>query len=103
LQGVVLELAVLDVKPELVSGFEAAFLKASQHIAATPGYISHELQRCIEDENRYLLLVQWETLEAHMEGFRGSAGYQEWRSLLHHFYAPFPTVQHYEQVFSNPA
>ena len=99
----VLEVAVLDVKPDLVDGFEGAFLEASQYIAATPGYVSHELQRCLEDRNRYILLVQWQTLEAHTDGFRGSAGYGEWRRLLHHFYDPFPTVQHFEGVFSNPA
>lgn len=99
----VLEVAVLDVKPELVAGFEAAFREASRYIAATPGYVAHELQRCVEDGNRYLLLVQWETLEAHNEGFRGSDRYEEWRRLLHHFYDPFPTVQHYERVFENPA
>ena len=99
----VLEVAVLDVKPDLVDGFEGAFREASQYIAATPGYVSHELQRCLEDRNRYILLVQWQTLEAHTEGFRGSARYEEWRRLLHHFYDPFPTVQHFEGVFSNPA
>jgi len=99
----VLEVAVLEVKPDLVDGFEGAFREASQYIAATPGYISHELQRCLEDRNRYILLVQWQTLEAHTEGFRGSARYEEWRRLLHHFYDPFPTVQHFEGVFSNPA
>lgn len=59
------------------------------------GYVSHELQSCIEDGNKYLLLVQWETLEDHTEGFRGSPEYQEWRKLLHHFYDPFPVVEHY--------
>jgi heme-degrading monooxygenase HmoA len=99
----VLEVAVLDVKPVLVDKFEDAFREASQYIAATPGYISHELQRCMEDENRFLLLVHWEKLEDHTEGFRGSDRYEEWRRLLHHFYDPFPTVQHYERVFRNPA
>jgi heme-degrading monooxygenase HmoA len=99
----VLEVAILDVKPELADGFEGAFREASQYIAATPGYISHELQRCLEDENRYLLLVQWQTLEDHTQGFRGSGRYEEWRRLLHHFYDPFPTVQHFEGVFRNPA
>ena len=60
------------------------------------GYISHQLQRCIEKENRYILLVNWETLEDHTVGFRSSDEYQEWKKLLHHFYDPFPTVEHYE-------
>jgi len=45
-----------------------------------------------------VLLVRWETLEDHTEGFRGSDAYAEWRRLLHHFYDPFPTVQHFEAV-----
>jgi heme-degrading monooxygenase HmoA len=56
----------------------------------------------MENSSRYLLLVQWETLEAHTIGFRGSPEYQEWKKLLHHFYAPFPVVQHYELAFQNP-
>jgi len=65
------------------------------------GYSSHQLQRCLEKQNRYLLLVQWETLEAHTIGFRGSNEYQEWKKQLHHFYDPFPIVEHYEMIFEN--
>ena len=94
----ILESAALDVKPGQTREFEAAFSRAQRIIAASPGYLSHELQRCIERPNRYLLLVRWRTLKDHTEGFRQSAPYQEWRSLLHHFYDPFPTVEHYEAV-----
>jgi hypothetical protein len=58
------------------------------------------MERGIESPSRYLLLVEWETLEAHNEGFRTSAGYEEWKALLHHFYDPFPTVEHYGTVTS---
>ena len=94
----ILEVAILDVKPGLAIEFEAAFKTASAIIASMPGYISHELQRCLETKNRYLLLVHWQKLEDHTIGFRQSSQYQEWRSLLHHFYDPFPTVEHYEVV-----
>ena len=94
----VLEVAILDVKPGLAANFEIAFKAASKIIASMPGYITHELQRCIETENRYILLVRWQKLEDHTIGFRQSLQYQEWRSLLHHFYDPFPTVEHYEIV-----
>lgn len=94
----ILEVAILDVIPNQEADFEAAFTKASPIIASMPGYISHQLQHCIEKQNRYMLLVKWETLEDHTVGFRGSEGYQEWRKLLHHFYDPFPTVEHYEMI-----
>ncbi|MBW4622462.1 MAG: antibiotic biosynthesis monooxygenase [Cyanosarcina radialis HA8281-LM2] len=97
----ILEVAILDVKSGLAEEFEAAFKTASNIIASMPGYISHELQRCLENPNRYILLVRWQQLEDHTVGFRRSPQYQEWRFLLHHFYEPFPTVEHYESVLSN--
>jgi heme-degrading monooxygenase HmoA len=97
----ILEVAILDVKPGLAAEFEAHFKLASPLISDTPGYISHELQRCLETANRYILLVRWQKLEDHTIGFRQSVAYQEWRALLHHFYDPFPIVEHYAQVFSD--
>ncbi|MER3493882.1 MAG: antibiotic biosynthesis monooxygenase [Mastigocladus sp. ERB_26_2] len=94
----ILEVAILDVKPGSAEEFEAAFKTASTIIASMSGYVSHELLRCLETTNRYILLVRWQQLEDHTVGFRQSAKYQEWRSLLHHFYDPFPTVEHYKSV-----
>ena len=90
---------MLNVQPGQRAEFEATFAQASPIIASMHGYIRHELQHCLEAPDRYLLLVWWDTLEDHTVGFRGSAQYQEWRRLLHHFYDPFPTVEHFEQVY----
>ena len=94
----ILEAAPLQVRPGQSDAFESAFREAQAIISSMPGYQSHELQRCLECEGHYLLLVRWDSLAAHEEGFRKSPGYQEWKRLLHHFYDPFPTVSHYEQV-----
>jgi heme-degrading monooxygenase HmoA len=88
----ILEVAILDVIPDREGEFHAAFTKASPIISSMAGYVSHQLQRCLETQNRYILLVNWETLEDHTVGFRGSVAYQEWKKLLHHFYDPFPSV-----------
>ncbi|MDA0243369.1 MAG: antibiotic biosynthesis monooxygenase [Chloroflexi bacterium] len=94
----ILEVATLNVREGQTADFEAAFAIAQQYIAQIEGYRGHQLQRCLENSHQYLLLVQWESLEAHTIGFRQSPQYQEWRRLLHHFYDPFPTVEHYETV-----
>jgi heme-degrading monooxygenase HmoA len=96
--AMILELAILDVKPGETAAFEVAFAEAKTIISSMPGFDHLELQRCLEDANRYVLLVGWDRLEDHTEGFRGSAEYQRWRALLHHFYDPHPTVEHYERV-----
>ena len=94
----ILEHAPLDVRPGREADFEAAFAEARAIIAAAPGFRSLRLARCIEQPTRYLLLVEWERLEDHTGGFRGSASYERWRTLLHRFYDPFPTVEHYADV-----
>ena len=94
----ILEVALLDVLPDGTDEFEKAFAEASEIISSARGYLSHELQRCVEKPERYILLVRWQTLVDHTEGFRSSAAYGEWKRLLHHFYDPFPTVEHFEPV-----
>lgn len=99
----ILEVAILNVKPGQTLAFELAFEKAQRIISSVSGYVSHQLQRCLENPNRYVLLVNWNTLEDHTVGFRESTEYQAWRTLLHHFYDPFPVVEHYDAVFSGKA
>jgi heme-degrading monooxygenase HmoA len=94
----VLEIATLDIRPGQEEDFERAFAQAAPIISSVKGYMTHELQRCVERSNRYVLLVRWQTLEDHTVGFRGSPEYQDWRRLLHHFYDPFPTVEHFTKV-----
>jgi len=94
----ILEVAILTVRSGLEGEFEEAVREASRLIAAMPGYLTHELHRCLEVGNKYLLLVQWHRLEDHTAGFRGSPEYQEWKRMLHHFYEPFPTVEHFERI-----
>lgn len=94
----ILEVAILNIVAGKQLDFQNAFLQAQLIISRMKGYVSHELQRCIENDHQYILLVKWETLEDHTVGFRGSVEYQEWRALLHHFYDPFPTVEYYQIV-----
>jgi heme-degrading monooxygenase HmoA len=94
----ILEVAILDVKRGEGAAFERAFARAQAILASMPGHLSHQLHRCVEASDRYLLLVEWRRLEDHTVGFRQSQPYQEWKRLLHPFYEPFPVVEHYERV-----
>ncbi|KQV05486.1 MULTISPECIES: antibiotic biosynthesis monooxygenase [unclassified Kitasatospora] len=96
----ILESALLDVRPGQEEDFLAAFTEARPLIAVQRGFRSLELRRCLDQgrSSRFLLQVEWETLADHTEGFRGSAEYQQWRELLHRFYEPFPEVEHYGEA-----
>ena len=90
------EHALLDVMPGSEEEFVEAMERAKAIIAASPGFVSLRVERCVERPSCFLLLVEWERLADHTEGFRGSAGYRDWRAALHHFYDPFPVVEHFE-------
>lgn len=94
----VLEVAPLRIVAGREAAFEDAFGVARSIIASMPGCRAHALHRCLERPGEYLLLVEWDSLEAHEQGFRGSPRYLEWKALLHAFYDPFPTVSHYVPV-----
>lgn len=74
--------------------FEATFEQARPLISSQPGFRSMQLSRSIETPNLYRLLVGWDSVAAHTEGFRASLDYQSWKKLLHHFYEPFPIEEH---------
>lgn len=92
------EHALLSVKPGLEAEFDSAFARARPIIASMPGFISLRLLRGIESQSTFLLLVEWLSVEHHEVGFRQSPQYQEWRALLHHFYEPFPVVEHFREL-----
>jgi heme-degrading monooxygenase HmoA len=95
---VITEHAVLPVIAGREGEFIATMDRAKAIIAASPGFVSMRVARGVERPNTFLLLVEWDTLEAHTEGFRNSEAYQEWRALLHHFYDPAPVVEHFETI-----
>ncbi|WP_022886609.1 antibiotic biosynthesis monooxygenase family protein [Glaciibacter superstes] len=94
----ILEHAILPVIPGREVAFEEAFAAASVFISRAMGFIDLNLSRSEETPNEYLLLVHWENIAAHDPGFRGSPDYQQWKALLHHFYDPFPIVEHFSTV-----
>lgn len=92
----ILEIATITIKPGTNADFEENLNKAQSVISKSPGHLGHQFQHCMEDPNRYVLLIRWESLEAHTIGFRESALFQEWRGLIGSFFASPPEVQHFE-------
>jgi len=97
-QTEVFELAVLDIKAGEQTAFEHAFRQAQSILESMPGYINHSLSHCVENSERYVLLVNWQDIDSHEKGFRQSDQYLQWKALLHGFYDPFPSVEHYSTV-----
>ncbi|HJX78375.1 antibiotic biosynthesis monooxygenase family protein [Glutamicibacter sp.] len=97
----IVEHAILPVQSGAQEQFELAFAQVRGLIEKQPGFIALQLSRSIQSPNHYLLLVRWESVAAHTEGFRRSPEYQRWKQALHHFYDPFPMVEHFDPVFDS--
>lgn len=94
----ILEHALITVRPGEQEEFEAALARARDVIAAAPGFLSLRLHRGVESPECYLLLVEWETLEDHTVGFRESERFAEWRSHIGPYFGSPPEVGHYDPV-----
>jgi heme-degrading monooxygenase HmoA len=94
----VLEHALITVRADAAEQFEEALGRARSIIATSPGFVSLSLQRGIESPDRYLLLVEWETLDDHVTGFRQSEAFGQWRALIGPYFASDPVVDHFDPV-----
>ncbi len=92
----ILEHALITVRPGTAEAFEAALAEARAVIGASPGFVSLRLHRGIETPDRYLLLVEWETLDDHVVGFRESDAFVAWRALIGPYFESPPNVVHFE-------
>lgn len=92
----ILELADIRIQPGKQAEFDAAIAgAAAQTIAKAKGYLGHQIQKGIEAPERYLLMVQWATLENHTVDFRESPAFTEWRGIVGPFFASAPQVEHF--------
>ena len=94
----ILEIATFSVAPGKSADFEAAYREAFKVITRAPGCGAVSLQRSIEAPGRYVLQVEWPTVAHHVEGFRNSPLFQEWRRLIGPCFVGAPVVEHYELV-----
>ena len=94
----ILEVAIMKIKPEMLQQFEAVFPKAAAIVASIPGYISHEMVRCVETKGKYHLLIRWENIDAHLVNFRQSPKFQDFRALVGGFFAEPPVAEHFEAI-----
>jgi heme-degrading monooxygenase HmoA len=92
----IIEHAELTITSGEEAAFEEAFTRGHQVIAKSPGYLWARIVRQIENPGTYLLLIGWETLDAHMVTFRGSELFTEWRTIVGPFFAAPVLLTHYE-------
>jgi heme-degrading monooxygenase HmoA len=94
----VLEVALIDVQPGQEDEFAAAYLKARANVVTTPGCRNVRMTRGIESPSRFVLLVEWDSVQAHLENFRATDRFTQWRALIGPYFAAPPLVEHFIDV-----
>ena len=92
----VIEHGAINIVPGQEAAFEAAFVEAAKVIATSRGFQFVRLCRGIERPSAYLLLVGWDSLDDHLDGFRESELFTRWRALIGPYFDGAPVVEHYE-------
>ena len=98
----ILEIAEITIQDGTQAEFEAKLKQGlATYTAKTDGYINHTIQHCMENTTFYMLMIEWESLEAHTVNFRQGPNYEAYRALISPFFDSPPLVRHYERVDSN--
>ncbi|GJE62285.1 antibiotic biosynthesis monooxygenase family protein [Methylobacterium trifolii] len=92
----ILEIAQIDVKPGSESEFEAGIARAAEIFRAAKGCHSFQVRRSVEKPQRYRLMIEWETLEAHTQDFTGSQAWKDYRAIVSPCFEGPPSVEHTE-------
>jgi heme-degrading monooxygenase HmoA len=94
----VLEVALIDIRPGQEDAFAAAYVRARPLVTSTPGCRSVRMTRGVESPSRFVLLVEWDSVEAHVDNFRGCERFGQWRAIIGPYFANPPTVEHFTDV-----
>jgi len=94
----VLEIATFDIVPGQEDDFLSAYRTVRHVIGSTPGNRSVRMTRGIESPSRFVLLAEWETVEAHTADFRGTERFTTWRAALSPYFAGPPQAEHHTDV-----
>jgi heme-degrading monooxygenase HmoA len=98
----VLEIADFTVLPGTEDDFAAAVHEGLAYVSDTPGYRSARLTHSVESPRRFVLLIEWDSVEAHTVGFRESENFTRWRALIGKFFDGNPHVEHFDDVAAGP-
>ncbi|MCF6139052.1 antibiotic biosynthesis monooxygenase family protein [Pseudalkalibacillus berkeleyi] len=94
----VLEVAFFNIKEGLEADFERSFEEAGAIISQVEGYLSHTMHACIETKGKYMVQVEWETLESHMIGFVESTLFEQFNEKVGHYFKPDVYMEHFKLV-----
>lgn len=95
----IVEIADFKVRPADRDAFSEAITRAAATVLATAGgYRGHQVLASQESPGRFVLRVEWDTVEAHTVGFRQSPQFAQWRAIIGPFFEQPPHVEHFDVV-----
>ena len=97
----VTEIADFRVLPDSQDTFADAVTEGLKYVSDTPGFRTARLTRSAETPTRFILLIEWDSIEAHTVGFRESENFGRWRAIVGPHFDGAPNVEHFDQVVTH--
>jgi heme-degrading monooxygenase HmoA len=94
----ILEVATITVVPGQETSFVEAYRTARAVLTGTPGFRSVRMTRGVESPSTFVMLVEWDSVQAHEENFRATDRFPRWRAAIGGFFAAPPHVEHYLDI-----
>lgn len=94
----IVELAILETQPGREDDFREGLRAARSVVERAEGYRGSTFYQCVEEPRRFVLTIWWDSVDAHLKGFRAGPLFPEWRSRFGHLLAGPPSAHHYEVI-----
>jgi len=95
----ILEIADIRIPPGKQAEFDAAIQRGVETVVSkAKGFRRYQVQKGIESPERYVLLIEWETLENHTVDFRGGPLFTQWRAIVGPYFTSPPVVEHFTRL-----
>jgi quinol monooxygenase YgiN len=93
---VIVEYIRYRIPPDRCASFIDAYEQAAGYLSASPECLAYELSHCIEEQERYVLRIEWKSIQEHLDGFRKGTAFQEFLRLVQPFVQHIEEMKHYE-------
>src|SRR6476659_53836 len=91
----VVEYIRYTIPADRAAAFEDAYARAGAILTADDHCLGHEIARGVENPERYVVRIEWDSVEGHEQGFRKSAAFGEFFALVKPFFEAIEEMTHY--------
>jgi len=93
---VIVEYIRYKIDPSRNGEFEDAYRNAGVFLDGSPHCERWEVARCVDEPDKQIVRIEWDSVEGHLQGFRRSPEFRPFLEATGPFYNDIEEMTHYE-------